>query len=249
MLQKYLTPLLLCLSLSFCANEAKPPPTASNTTEKKGATLTKEEATRQITQAQEKRVDSLSLYEFTSLEVGAATMLATFTGERLNLSGLTSLAASAATELAAFKGGVLRLDGVTALDADTAKALSAFKGGFLHLNGLASLDADTAKALSEFPGGNLSLGGGHSRHGSDHAESRSHCTGGDCRTWLVLPVYYDERDYREAQDLGGGHGTGDNSLDQERHGHLWHRGRSHRPYDIHGGRRTSGLHLLTSRGD
>jgi hypothetical protein len=74
---------------------------------------------------------TLSLNDFTALDLEAARALATFTGKYIDLNGLTSLEASIAKELAAFNGVYLSLNGLTSLDANTAKELAALNGGSL----------------------------------------------------------------------------------------------------------------------
>jgi hypothetical protein len=72
--------------------------------------LTKEEATQQIAMAGKEESKTLRLKEVTFLTEEAASLLAAFNGNKLDLNGLTTLDASSATALRYFRGESYRAE-------------------------------------------------------------------------------------------------------------------------------------------
>ena len=93
---------------------------------------------------------------FTAIEDEAATVLATFEADSLNLDGLVSLSVPAAEALAKFKGSYMSLNGITNLPPLAASALAKYRGENLTLMALQL----TAEVSTQFAGykGHLALG-------------------------------------------------------------------------------------------
>ena len=111
--------------------------------------------TRAIAEEIRQNPRSIDCNEFTSLEKGAAKILAKYVSW-LVLNGLTALSDSQAGALAKSEGG-LSLNGLTALTDVQAESLAKHKNS-LYLNGLAALSDSQAEALAKHEGW-LSLNG------------------------------------------------------------------------------------------